>query len=70
MSTSLPGNREFLDWIGGEEEFSEEETALPLRNASLDALPATTPRKLKYLDLVDYFDSLARNLSVLFNKAE
>jgi epoxyqueuosine reductase len=65
-----PENKEFTQWIGEEEEFSEEETALLLQGAYPDKLPATTLRKLKHLSLIDYLNCLPRNLSVFFNKAE
>jgi epoxyqueuosine reductase len=61
-----PENNRFLKWIGEEEEFSEEETALILRSASQNMLPASTLRKLKHLSLTDYLDCLPRNLSVFF----
>ena len=65
-----PQNKDFLEWIEGKEEFSQEETALLLEGGSLDQLPAATVRKLKQLDLIEYLDGLPRNLSVLFDKAE
>jgi len=63
-----PLNRQFLRWIGEEEEFSEEETALLLVGVSRDRLPEETLRKQKHLSMVDYFDSLPRNLAVFFKK--
>lgn len=65
-----PKNREFLQWIGEEEEFSEEETTLLLQGGSQDKLPAATLRKLEHLSLVDYLNCLPRNLGVFLNKAE
>jgi epoxyqueuosine reductase len=65
-----PKNREFLQWIGEEEEFSEEETTRLLQGGSQDKLPAATLRKLEHLSLVDYLNCLPRNLGVFFNKAE
>jgi epoxyqueuosine reductase len=65
-----PENREFIHWIGEEEEFSEEETALLLKGEPRDKLPAATLRKLERLSLVDYVDSLPRNLGVFFNKIQ
>jgi len=62
-----PQNREFIQWIGEEEEFSEEETALLFQGVPQDELPAKTFRKLVHLSLIDYFNSLPRNLAV-FNK--
>jgi len=63
-----PENKEFLQQIEGREEFSEEETALLLQGATLERLPTATARKLKKLDLIDYLDSLPRNLGVFFRK--
>ena len=64
-----PENREFVQWIGEEEEFSEEETAQLLQGVSQDKLPATTLRKLEHLSLIDYLNCLPRNLSVFFKHA-
>jgi epoxyqueuosine reductase len=64
-----PQNKEFIQWIGDEEEFSEEETALLFQGVSQDTLSAATLRKLEHLSLIDYFYSLPRNLGVFFNKA-
>jgi len=65
-----PQNKQFIEWIGGEEEFSEEETALLLEGVPRDRLPARTLGKLEHLSLVDYLDSLPRNLGVFFNKSK
>jgi epoxyqueuosine reductase len=65
-----PENREFIRWIGEEEEFSEEETFLLLQGVLPDKLPATTLGKLENLSLIDYLNCLPRNLSVFFKKAE
>lgn len=65
-----PVNREFIQWIGEEEEFSEEETTLLLEGVLRDKLPPRTVRKLKRLSLVDYLDVLPRNLGVFFKKSE
>jgi len=64
-----PQNREFIQWVGEEEEFSKEETTLLLQGVPKDKLPATTLRKLAHLDLVDYLNCLPRNLGVFLNKA-
>jgi epoxyqueuosine reductase len=66
--TICPENKDFLQWIEGREEFSEEETALLLQGAPLDSFPAATVRKLKKLDLMEYRESLSRNLGVFFRK--
>jgi epoxyqueuosine reductase len=63
-----PQNKELVQWIGDEEEFSEEETTLLLQGVSKDKLPATTLGKLEHLGLVDYLNCLPRNLDVFFNK--
>jgi len=63
-----PENKDLLLWIEEREYFSEEETALLLHGAALDQLPAETVRKLKRLDLIEYLDSLPRNLGVFFTK--
>ena len=65
-----PQNKDFLQWIEGKEEFSEEETALLLEGVPRDHLPAATVRKLEQLDLIGYLDSLRRNLGVFFKKSE
>jgi hypothetical protein len=67
---TCPENTKFIQWFGGEEEFSERETALLLKDGPVNKLRATTLTKLKNLDLVDYLDSLPRNLSVFFDKPE
>ncbi len=61
-------NKQFLDWVGEEEEFSEEETTLLLSGASRDRLPEETARKLTHLDILDDVNILPRNLGVFFKK--
>ena len=63
---ACPINRNFIEWIGEKEQFSEEETDLVLKAVPRDELPVMTLRKLEKLSLTDYFDSLPRNLTVLF----
>lgn len=63
-----PQNREFIQWIGEKEEFTEQETALLLQGAPQDKLPVTTLRKLEHLSLVDYLSCLPRNLGVFLNR--
>jgi epoxyqueuosine reductase len=65
-----PKNKEFIQWIGEEEEFSEEETVLILQGVSQEKLPASTLKKLEHLSLIDYLNCLPRNLSVFFKKAK
>jgi epoxyqueuosine reductase len=61
-----PENKPFLDWFEGHEAFSHEETSLLLQGASVGQLSAETRGKLERLDLLDYLESLPRNLGVLF----
>ncbi|MBI5956555.1 MAG: epoxyqueuosine reductase [Chloroflexi bacterium] len=63
-----PQDRDFLQWIEGKEEFSQEETALLLEGVPADQLPAATVKKLERLDLIGDLDILPRNLSVFFKK--
>ena len=63
-----PQNRDFIHWIGDEEEFSEEETALILQGVPQEKLPVTTLRKLDHLGLTNYFECLPRNFGVLLSK--
>jgi len=53
-----PQNRDFWDWIGNKEEFSQEEITLLLEGAPRDRLPAATIRKLEHLDLIQDLDVL------------
>jgi epoxyqueuosine reductase len=62
-----PENKPFLEWIEGDEVFSEEETALLLAGATPDRLPAATVTKLERLELLDSLDTLPRNLGVFFS---
>ena len=65
-----PQNKGVIQWFGEEEEFSEEETTLLLESVQHDKLPATTLRKLERLSLMDYLDSLPRNLGIFLEKHE
>ena len=62
---ACPEDKNLLRWIEGTESFTEEETALILRGTAVGDLPTETFGKLKRLDMIDYLDSLSRNLSVL-----
>ncbi len=64
-----PEDKDLIQWIENEEEFSQEETALLLEGVPRNQLPATTARKLEHLNLIDDLDSLPRNLGVLFRKS-
>jgi epoxyqueuosine reductase len=59
-----PVNRDFLGWIEGKEEFSEEETSLLIEGVKMDKLSTTTVEKLKRLDFVRFYDKFPRNLGV------
>jgi epoxyqueuosine reductase len=67
---ACPQNIEVIQSVGEEEEFSEEETTLILEDVQRDKLPPATLKKLEHLSLLDYFDSLARNLGIFFKKCE
>ncbi len=62
-----PENRDFVGWIEGTEEFSEEETALLLKGVPPDQLPAETIGKLERLDLLGDYEVIPRNLGVFLN---
>lgn len=64
--SACPQNKNFIKWIGEEEEFSEQETALLLQDIPKDKLPIATLTKLKHLDLIDYLSCLPRNLGIFF----
>jgi epoxyqueuosine reductase len=63
-----PENKDFLEWVEEGAEFSQEETALILEGVPSDQLPAATVRKLEQLDLIEFLDSLPRNLCVFFRR--
>lgn len=65
---ACPLNKQFIEWIGEEEEFTEEETALLLDGVSQDKLPEETLRKLAQLDILEDLGILPRNLGVFFKK--
>jgi epoxyqueuosine reductase len=65
---ACPLDREFLGWVGEEEEFSEEETATLMRGLSQEKVPATILKKLERLSLVEDIDKFPRNLNVFFKK--
>jgi len=65
---ACPLDKQFLDWVEDEEEFSEEETALLLEGASHERLPEETVRKLTHLDILNDLGILPRNLGVFFRK--
>jgi epoxyqueuosine reductase len=64
-----PENQSYLKLVGETAEFTEEETRLLMKGSLREQLSASTVKKLEYLGLMDYIDSLPRNLSVLLRKA-
>ena len=65
-----PANNEFADWSVEGAEFSEEETETVLRGIPESKLPEETREKLDALDMLEYWDVLQRNISVLINTKE
>jgi hypothetical protein len=65
---ACPLDKPFLDWVGDEEEFSEQETALLLEGTTREKLPEETVRKLTHLDILNDLGILPRNLGVFFRK--
>jgi epoxyqueuosine reductase len=65
--TACPENKPFLNLIGENVEFTEEETRLLLKAVPVEKLPATTVSKMKRLSLTDYYKELPRNLGVLLH---
>jgi len=67
---ACPLNKQFLNWIGDEEEFTEQETNMLLKGASRDKLPSETLKKVTHLDIQDDLGILPRNLGVFFKRSE
>jgi epoxyqueuosine reductase len=65
---ACPVDKQFLDWVEDEEEFSEEETALLLGGTSRERLSEETVRKLTHLSILDDIGILRRNLGVFFRR--
>ncbi len=65
-----PVDKQFLNWVEDEAEFSEEETAMLLEGTPRERLPEETVRKLTHLDILDDIGILPRNLGVFFKKQE
>ncbi len=63
-----PQNVRFLEWIEGDQVFSEEETSLILEHVPSNHLPLETVKKLEQLDLIEYLDVLPRNLRLLLRR--
>ena len=66
---ACPENKDFMEWFGGNETFSHEETSLFLNGASADRLPATTQAKLKRLGMPELLEILPRNLGIFFRES-
>lgn len=66
---ACPVDKQFIGWIGEQEEFSEQETTLLLNGTLREKLPAETVRKLDHLSLTEYLEVLPRNLGVFFPKS-
>ena len=63
--TCCPANRNYLNRIVGLEEFSEDETERILQGTDKSGLSGETVEKLERLNLMVYYDKLARNIRVL-----
>ncbi len=64
---ACPENRHVLDWVEGDEVFTEDETALLMAGSTRETLPAATIVKLERADLLGDLAILPRNLDVLLN---
>lgn len=60
-----PENKPYLDNFGETAEFDEQETELLLKGTSREQMPIDTLKKMQLLSLMDYFNEIPRNLSVL-----
>jgi hypothetical protein len=58
-----------VDWLEGDVEFSEEETALILKGGPPEGLPRELVMKLEAADLLVAYEVLPRNLRVLLEAA-
>jgi epoxyqueuosine reductase len=65
-----PQDKDFIPWVEGHTEFSQEETELLLDKVPLAQLPSVTTQKLEQLDLLDSLDILPRNLSVFLQESK
>jgi epoxyqueuosine reductase len=63
-----PANKARRKWIVSGEDFSPEETLTILKGTPKDRLPPGVTEKLQRLYMLDWYDSLPRNLGVLINK--
>jgi epoxyqueuosine reductase len=62
---ACPENKTFLGKVGETAQFTQQETELLLKATSSAALSEETVAKMKLLSLLDYYQELPRNLSVL-----
>lgn len=60
-----PANREHVNWLMPDGDFSEEETKLILDGVARDRLPAETIEKLSKVGMLESYSLLKRNLQVL-----
>ncbi len=65
---ACPRNRDFMDKIDEEVDFTSEETDAILESVPEELLPDSLRQKLAALDLIEYYGILGRNLSALFAK--
>jgi len=65
---ACPVDKQFLNWVEDEGEFSEEETSMLLEGRPREKLPEETVRKLTHLDILNDISILPRNLGVFFKK--
>jgi epoxyqueuosine reductase len=64
-----PANKEVAKWIEAGATFNQEETAPILDGISENQLPHETLEKLKKLNIMEYYDVLARNFKTLIEKS-
>lgn len=62
---ACPKNRDFTGRAENEATFTSEETTMILERLPLDQLPVSLKQKLESFDMIEYYDVLHRNLSVL-----
>ena len=65
-----PEDKPFLDWFEGDEEFSEEETALLLGGVARDQISKEMYQKLDRLEVLDDLDKFPRNLGVFIRSIQ
>lgn len=60
-----PLDKDFVDWFEYGPTFTEDETGLLLRGATLEQLPDSTVKKLEQSDMLELLDAFPRNFLVL-----